>query len=151
MHIVRVEIDKKIDKPRWHEVPESLAYKINKGDTLLCFHKNYEVTGKATTNVMHGDGIEELLGQSKSHFDDLKVLAKFEEFIMEDIKIPDIFSSTYPSIEKINKRLEEYYDSGKFNTLVKLNHDNLMLDGYTAYLVARMFGEKTLLGIKVEG
>ena len=63
----------------------------------------------------------------------------YQHIPMEDIKIPKYFASTIPQPEKIAARVREIKESGRFNTTVTINKDGLLTDGYTAYLVAKMF------------
>jgi hypothetical protein len=47
---------------------------------------------------------------------------------------------TRPHDEKIAKRFLEFYHTGQFNTDIVLDQDNVLVDGYSAYLVAQKVG-----------
>lgn len=51
-----------------------------------------------------------------------------------NIKIP--FKFTAPSEKKLHKRNLYYLKHGYFKSTIILNEDNLLIDGYTTYLLA---------------
>ena len=67
-------------------------------------------------------------------------------FELSKIHIPYDWNlaSTNPSVDKISQRINEYYQSGRFKSVVLCHPDGTLRDGYTAYLVAKMFGHDTL-------
>jgi len=148
MNIVRVKIDTENEKPRWLKVPEEFVKDIHKDEKLLCEVKGGITTGHATSEVMSGDGIEDLLSQKTSHFDDLKVLGVFKMINMDEIKICELLKCNPPRAEKIAKRINEIYEHGFFDTNVEINKDGYLMDGYTAYLVSKMFDYDVLWGVK---
>ena len=147
MNIVRVKIDTENEKPRWLQVPDRFVSDIHKGTQLFCEVKGTRTTGHATTEVMQGEGIEELLSQKVSHFDDLKVLGVFKMIPLKDIKICELMKCNPPRVEKIAKRIEELYSLSYFDTTVEINTDNYLMDGYTAYLVSKMFDLEHIWGV----
>ena len=52
----------------------------------------------------------------------------------------DYMARTKPSDEKIAKRFLEFYHTGQFNTNVALDDNAVLIDGYSAYLVAQKVG-----------
>lgn len=71
----------------------------------------------------------------------------FMDFEMSEIHIPWFMQSSTPTPGKIEKRIREFYDTGSFNTRIVCSADKTLKDGYTAYLVAKMFGHETIRGI----
>ena len=57
---------------------------------------------------------------------------------LENIKIPYRF--TAPNKKKLEKRKKYYEKYGYFKTTIILNKDNLLIDGYTTYLLAFNLG-----------
>jgi hypothetical protein len=58
---------------------------------------------------------------------------------LASIKIQDEWVKTIPSPEKIAERVQEWKSKGRFNTRVAVDKNAMLLDGYSAYLVAKMF------------
>jgi len=145
MHIVRVKTNEN-DKAKWLEVPHRFSDRVYKGDTVMCEIDGKIFTGVTTTNVMHGDGVEELLSQKREHFEHLRVIGKKTYVSMSAITVPVIFNNSRPDKEKLFTRITELYTRGKFDTFVKFTKDLHLLDGYSAYLVARMFDHEKLEG-----
>lgn len=54
---------------------------------------------------------------------------------IDNIKILKVFKR--PNKEKINKRREYYLDHKYFRSMIVLNNNNYLLDGYTTYLLAK--------------
>lgn len=129
----------------WFSVPEELEDKVYIGAEVLCLTRKGKATGKIVSIM---DGIsqtdaEKIIG---NHFPLKAVFAVNVEFPLEEIHVPMEYSSTNPTPEKIAKRVNEFYSSGKFNTPVIFTPDGNLRDGYTAYLVAKMFEHNTLRG-----
>lgn len=66
--------------------------------------------------------------------------ATTQKVLMSAIKIPEYMARTKPSDEKIAKRFLEFYHTGQFNTNVALDDNAVLVDGYSAYLVAQKVG-----------
>lgn len=60
---------------------------------------------------------------------------------IECIQIPHCFATTIPCNEKLMRRLDEWRKSRKFNTEIYVDENMNLFDGYTSYLVYRMFGQ----------
>lgn len=63
---------------------------------------------------------------------------------INQIKITSCFASTVPNPDKIKKRIEEYKNDKDFSNTIILNKEYFLMDGYTQYLVCKMFGERTV-------
>lgn len=59
---------------------------------------------------------------------------------LEDIRIPPRYLKTFPSAEKIAKRMQELRDTGKFTNMIEVNENGELVDGYTTYVLAKGFG-----------
>lgn len=57
----------------------------------------------------------------------------------ESVKIPKRFQNAPPKPEKIFKRLKELEFLGRFDTNINIDSNSTLLDGYSAYLVCRMY------------
>lgn len=57
-----------------------------------------------------------------------------------DIHIPTSFTKTYPSVEKITKKYEEYLKNRRFTDIIVVDKNNVLLDGYITYILSKGFG-----------
>ena len=67
---------------------------------------------------------------------------------ISDIIIPPKFTETYPSAKKIAKRMEELNAHGKFTNIIEVNENNVLVDGYTTYVLAKGLGHTEVEVIK---
>lgn len=127
----------------WFSVPESISDYVIVGTQVLCNTKKGENSG-IVERVMEGVSQTEAVSIIGDYFPLKNILAVKRNLELSDIHIPwDMHQST-PSPEKIANRISELYHTGSFNTPVICSADNNLRDGYTAYLVAKMFGHETL-------
>lgn len=63
---------------------------------------------------------------------------------IKNIIITKEFALTIPWGVKIARRVDEYKRGKPFATHISISPDWVLTDGYTAYLVAKMLGHKTL-------
>lgn len=75
----------------------------------------------------------------------IKKLLKIEE--VSNIKIQDRFLNHPPNPIKMFGKRYCYHAVGKFSSKIVLNENNILLDGYTTYLLAKEVGKKY---VKVE-
>lgn len=129
----------------WFAVPETLEDKVFAGSKVICNTKYGDASGEVVWVL---EGYEQRDAESiVGNFFPLKSIIAVEvECDVEDIHIPYDLAMSNPSPNKIAKRMAEYYDSGKFSTPTIFAPDFTLRDGYTAYLVAKMFGHDTLRG-----
>lgn len=132
----------------WFAVPTELEERVYVGANVLCMTKK----GKATGKIEHiMDSVPQNLAEKiiGKHFPLKTIIAVNIEMPIEEIHIPLDYIATNPEAVKITKRIEEFYTTGKFNTPVIFSADGNLRDGYTAYLVAKMFEHETLRGFCV--
>lgn len=65
-----------------------------------------------------------------------------QEINIKDIIIQDSFKASPPSTYKIAKCYGYYRKNKVFDRDIIINKDNVLTDGYVAYLVAKMFDIK---------
>ena len=91
-----------------------------------------------------------------------KTLKEMEEFCIEhnttkktialkDIIIPDHYLTTYPKAEKISARMKELKAYGKFTNMIEVDINNVLVDGYTTYVLAKGFSFDEIEVIVREG
>lgn len=140
MYIVEVKHQQNAEKSYWFEVPTAMAGLIQKGDTVVCETRFGEQPGIAQTGVLSGDGIERMAKAAGAKLPLKRILAVTYKVPMENIKLHPSMAVTKPAVRKLTKRIEEFYETGAFNTKIATSADGYLNDGYTAYLVAKMFG-----------
>lgn len=59
---------------------------------------------------------------------------------IECIQVPSCFAATIPCNEKLMRRLNEWRKLKKFETEIYVDENMNLFDGYTSYLIYRMFG-----------
>jgi len=77
------------------------------------------------------------------------VTSVIDDVPLSEIHVPWRMASSSPSSEKIAKRVQEFYDFSDFETRVVIDEHGNLIDGYTAYLVAKMFDHETLKAERV--
>lgn len=135
----------------WFAVPDGLAPHVGVGSEVLC-----------DTRKGHNKGIVQIVLDGVSEDEMLRVAQFNRQYLpvkniisvaldaeLGEIHIPYFMENTPPTPEKIAKRVSEFYELGRFDTPVIFTQDMNLQDGYTAYLVATMFGQETLHGFCV--
>lgn len=61
---------------------------------------------------------------------------------LEQVKITKAFATTIPAAKKIAKRVDFFKKNKSFDNQIILDKDMVLHDGYTQYLVCKMFGIK---------
>ncbi len=137
------------NKVFWFKVPKSLYNEAAIRKKVICKTKYGMQPGEIVELVScrEKSEIKRITGVSPS-----QSVTGIEAVIkIDDIKITSAFSDSLPAPEKIESRETEYKLFGKFLTKVEFNKAGYLLDGYTAYLVAKKLGHKELNGFMVTG
>lgn len=61
---------------------------------------------------------------------------------LSKIKIPHKFKRKYPKPEKMLRKYEFFLKHKKLESRIVINKQNILIDGYTSYLIAKAFGFK---------
>lgn len=131
-------------KSFWFEVPDELTDMIHEGSSVVCSTKVGNSAGIARTSVFSGDGIEMIAVQNGATLPLKSVIAVQTNYPLSEIKIGNHMKMTRPARKKIVERLKEYYEDEKFYTRVSIDKRGYLVDGYSAYLVAKMFDLKEI-------
>lgn len=135
----------------WFAVPEELSPFVHMNSEVLCDTKKGKNKGTVIA-VMDGiteDGMLLVARFDRKYLPVKNIIAVEMDAELKDIHIPYSMEETPPSAEDIAKRVNEFYEHGRFDTPVIFTQDMNLQDGYTAYLVATMFGHETLHGFCV--
>ena len=86
-------------------------------------------------------GEEELFGT----IEEMEQYCKDRNTIKKTMKLADIiiqlsYLQAYPSSSKIKERMDELKEHGKFTNMVEVDVNNVLVDGYTTYVLAKGFG-----------
>lgn len=144
LHIVAVGHKTGQEKRYWFEVPEKLVPLIKSGTKVLCNTRYGQQSGIAKTEVLSGDEVKQLAEIEGAKFPLNQIVAVRQDVPMYGIKIGRYLTGRLPSKSKMIERLDEFYDIGVFRTKVVIDDEGWLLDGYSAYLVAKMFGMNSI-------
>lgn len=61
---------------------------------------------------------------------------------LKNIKISKEFKMHYPSALKLAHKIEYYLRNGKFEQPIVIDKENVLVDGYTTYIIAQMLNKK---------
>ena len=135
---------KKSDKIYWFEVPDRIASVVTPGSLVICDTARGKDFGTVIGSVLDADDVKDIMVTSGARFPLRKIdsinTASPVKVQMDLIKIPSYMARTTPHDEKLAKRFLEIYRTGKFNTDVLIDNENTLVDGYSAYLVAKFLG-----------
>ena len=134
----------------WFVVPDGLSPYVYVGSEVICDTRRGHNKGVVHV-VLDGVCREEMImiAQFERDIPVKSIIAVAMDAELGEIHIPYYMQNTPPAAEKIARRVNEFYELGRFDTPVIFTQDMNLQDGYTAYLVATMFGQETLHGFCV--
>lgn len=124
----------------WFEIPKHLVGKLQPGFRVACNTARGRRYGTVVAADLDEQDVKEVMLASGATFPLSTIEATTQEVLISAIKIPGYMARTKPSDEKIAKRFLEFYHTGQFNTNVALDDNAVLIDGYSAYLVAQKVG-----------
>lgn len=133
----------------WFSVPKEMEDRVSIGAQVLCETSRGSATGEIMSimdNVPQ-ETAEMIIGD---HFPLTPIFGVEVTMKMDDIYIPPKLFLSNPDPAEIAKRMQEWYSTSTFNDSVLFAPDGTLKDGYTAYLVAKMFDHETLRGFCLE-
>ena len=134
----------------WFGVPKELECKVRPGRRVACDTSRGERYGTVVGANLNEMDVKDIMTASGATFP-LRMITKVTQDVsMALISIPDFMGRTKPRDDKIAKRFLEYYHHGKFNTNIVVDENNVLLDGYSAYLVAKLLRIPYLPVIRTE-
>lgn len=128
----------------WFESPEELAPHIHIGCEVLCDTSRGNNLGTVVSIL---EGITEQQARAViGNFFLKKIIGVSVDVELENIHIPWEMETSAPSPESIATQISAFYNDAKFSVPVIFTQDFNLYDGYTAYLVAKMFEHEKLHG-----
>lgn len=128
----------------WFQIPERLVGKLKPGSRVACRTARGRRYGTIVAADLEEQDVKEIMLASGATFPLAKIEATTKQILVSIIKIPEYMARTKPSDEKIAKRFLEFYHTGQFNTNIALDDSGVLVDGYSAYLVAKWLGLPSL-------
>lgn len=138
----------------WFSVPECFEDVICPGAHVLCDTVRGITDGVIIGNPLEEEDVRDVAIASGARFPLREIYAIETKVPIRDIIIPNYMACTKPRNDKIVKRLLEVYNSGefngKFNTRVVVDTNDVLMDGYSAYLVAKALCWGFITAIRVK-
>lgn len=131
----------------WFEVPLSLQSIACIGASVTCDTRRGEMPGTIVKILEGLDKSEATRIVAQKYYPLSRLLTVQTEQKMSDIYIPfEMETGCTPQPEELADRVREFYATGGFSN-VAFRPDGTLIDGYSAYMVAKMLGHDTLKGI----
>ncbi len=134
----------------WFGVPDRFVNDIHPGSRVACDTVRGRKFGVVVGSPLNEEDAREVAVASGARFPLCQISAVATKVPMQNIKIPKYMARTKPRDEKISKRFMEVYHNGEFNTSVVVNKNGMLVDGYSAYLVAKKLGLDLITAICVD-
>lgn len=150
-------------KEYWFNVPENIICDLQIGDTVYCdtfqgISEGY-VTKIIEEDETNGTNSIKLVEEKKNNVRTLigefahwscitidanptkSIIGKKVQYNLEDIKISKEMRRTRPALEKLQNKIAVYYMNGrKALSPIIIKSSGELIDGYTTYLIHKMFG-----------
>ena len=128
----------------WFFVPEELSKLVSVGSKVRCKTKRGIASGRVVCVVegMPINNIRELVKIDRLRLS--PIIGVYANFPIKNIQIPVEYKQNLPNPLKLRKRTCEFLQNKAFDTHISITHEGILKDGFSAYLVAKYFGCKTL-------
>lgn len=131
----------------WFQIPDHLIGKLRPGSRVACNTARGRRYGIVVAADIDEQDVKEVMLASGATLPLSMIEATTQQVLVSGIKIPEYMAHTKPSDEKIAKRFLEFYHTGQFDTNIALDGNGVLVDGYSAYLVAKRVGLSSLPAI----
>lgn len=129
----------------WFEVPESLCETTKIGSRVLCDTSRGNQEG-TVVSVIEGVGENKAQHTIGARFPLKKIVSVKVPLDVDKIHIPFDMQAGGVNIGEVHSVMEEYYKNGFFPGEIKFSTNNDLIQGYSEYLVAKMFDHGVLSG-----
>lgn len=115
--------------------------KVYRGAKVLCENKSI---GWVVSEVKHITKLEldNIVQHSKATIPLKKIIYVLNTIDLSHINIPPSFAATVPNPYKVYKCVDYFKKTGRLDCEIIIDKDNVLVDGYIRYLVAKMFNIK---------
>lgn len=131
----------------WFEAPEQLTGRIEPGVRVACDTCRGLRYGTAVSSVLDSADMKDVMVATGAVEPLRQITSVAQNIYLGSIKIPHYMAQSRPRDEKIAKRFLEIYHTGDFQTSIVVDKDCNLVDGYTAYLVAKKMGWEVISAI----
>lgn len=121
-------------KDYYFEVPCELVDSLQLGDSVLCETANGTSYSTVTVLPFTGSGAMTMAKKHGASEPLKKIIRKVSVCRFGDIIVDKRHLST-PRTSKLAKRIDEYKDSGCFQTRIAVDENNHLVDGYSYYIL----------------
>lgn len=132
----------------WFEIPEHLAPMVTMNSQVLCNTSRGQADGTVVA-IIDGCKQNEAKKIIGNHFPLKKIIAVKTSLDIDKIHIPFDMQAYGGDLDDIYGTIEAYCAIGYFPRAVKFSVNNDLIQGYSEYLVAKMFDHCTLEGYYV--
>ena len=135
---VGVKLKSDSQKAYWFSVPEELSPDIRMGCDVICTTVRGTMEGivvKILDGILEVDAAKPLKG----------IIAVARQYELKDVYVPMELEMEAVKPEAIAGRVQEFYDTGRFQKVI-IKAGGQLIDGYDAFLVAKMFGHDSITG-----
>lgn len=142
---VGVKLESDSQKAYWFSVPEELSPDIRMGCDVICTTVRGTMEGIVVKIL---DGILEVDAAKliPARLFPLKgIIAVARQYELKDVYVPMELEMEAVKPEAIAGRVQEFYDTGRFQKVI-IKAGGQLIDGYDAFLVAKMFGHDSITG-----
>lgn len=129
----------------WFEVPDELTPHVHIDSEVIADTRHGKNPGTVVA-LLEGITEREAASVIGNHFPLRKIIGVFMDANIGSIHVPWDMATSAPEPDKIAAQIDSFYSNGSFSTPVIFTQDLNLHDGYTAYLVAKMFEHETLRG-----
>ena len=129
----------------WFEVPQGLENVVSVGKDVICNTKHGDMPGRIVS-IIDSVPLSEATRIIGNRFPLKNVIAVAMEFELSEIYVPWDIERILVHPTEIAARVDELYEHGGFKVPISFSSDGRLVEGYSAYLVAKMFEHETLKG-----
>lgn len=139
-YIVPIKHTKASNRRFWFAIPEYLLSEIHENARVICKTRNGLAAGFVSADPFTLEDSKARAERQGAKFPLSEIVGVVCNLDRTNVHVPKKYSKrSRPSAEKLISRIKEYYAFGAFLTQVSVDDQDELTDGYSAYLVAKMF------------
>jgi hypothetical protein len=129
----------------WFEVPEPLCNSVKMNSQVLCDTSRGRQEG-VVVSIVEGVGENKAQHIIGARFPLKEIVAVKVSLDIDKIHIPYDIQAYGWDLKDIYETMEAYFAVGYFSGSIKFSVNNDLIDGYSEYLIAKMFDHGVLEG-----
>jgi len=132
------------DKAYTFNVPMKLIPVLKRNMCVTVKTRIGKSSGVTVSEIISGEAANEVIKVSGASLPLKSVVSLFRRIPLDSVIISDEFAKTHPRSDTLMNCYEHYRKYKKFNGHIVVDENGVLIDGYTRYLVAKMFGHKNI-------